>query len=322
MSIVDAAAVARLFRGFDHREGAASYLRLRRVVSSHDETSRLMRFFERGRLDRDRVEPAFKNIACRLRAARIVFVPALLSGVAIGASRLRLVDYLSHQVRQLRDEGFDAHIVDIDVGSSVVANSRQIADLLNAGHRPTWLVTHSKGGLDALSALLNYPEVRRYVEGWIAFQSPFFGSPAADVACGSLKAGTIAGAALRLFQSDVQSVCELRTDFRTRLMDARATEIASLVEQVPVMCVGSKVRSMWWPTGRWMSRLGLANDGLVPTGSTVLPGARFVMLDGLAHGEAGATRRLSGQGFEHVDLLKALLVLMLGGAQAANRTAA
>lgn len=322
MSVVDTAGFARLFRRTDPGPQCLNYSRLRRIASNQDETAALMQFFDRGRLNSDRLDPAFRSVARRLRAARILFVPALLSGVAMGASRLRLVDYLNHQVRQLKDEGFDAQVVDIDTGASVVANSRMIADLLNAEHRPTWLVTHSKGGLDTLAALLSYAETRRFVEGWIAFQTPFYGSPTADVACGRTNAHRIAGAALRLFQSDVQSVCDLRTDLRARFMDARANEIAALVEQVPIMCVGSTVRSMWWPTGRWMDRLGLANDGLVPAGSTVLPGAKYVMLEGLAHGEADNRSLFSRQVFEHVDLLKALLALMLNGNNKANRTAA
>ncbi|MBI3907988.1 MAG: D-amino acid dehydrogenase, partial [Pseudomonas fluorescens] len=51
----------------------------------------------------------------RIRASRILFVPAVLSGIALKASRLRIVEYLTHQVRQLKDEGFEAEIAGFDL---------------------------------------------------------------------------------------------------------------------------------------------------------------------------------------------------------------
>jgi hypothetical protein len=66
-----------------------------------------------------------------------------------------------------------------------------------------------------------------------------------------------------------------------------------------------------WPTGRWMEGMGLKNDGLVPVNSTILPGARFVGLRGLGHGQVATNHILSGRTFEHLDLLKVLFALML-----------
>ena len=70
-----------------------------------------------------------------------------------------------------------------------------------------------------------------------------------------------------------------------------------------------------------MDQLALANDGLVPLNSTILPGSRFVRLRALGHGQVATNHILSRRKFEHIDLLKALLALMLGE-RAPNKVAA
>jgi hypothetical protein len=298
----------------DHHDAPEAYERLKRAPYGHEETARLAPFFARGRLDTARGEAAFARVAHRIRASRLLFVPALLSGIALKASRLRLVEYLTHQVRLLKDEGFDAEVADIDTGATVQANGARLAEILVRHHCPTWIVTHSKGGLDTLEALAAHPDVRRYVDGWVAFQAPFQGSPVADVACTAPKARRIGAAALKLLGASPQTICDLTTAERARYLDANATEIAQLLAQVPVMCVGTAVGKGLlpsWPTVRWMEERGLRNDGLVPVASTILPGAHYVLLEGMGHGDVATNHLLSRRKFEQIDLLKILFALML-----------
>jgi hypothetical protein len=239
-----------------------------------------------------------------------------LNGIALKASRMRLVEYLTNQVRHFRDDGFDAEIADIDAGATVTANGARLAEILTQHHCPTWIVTHSKGGLDTLEALVTCPGVRRYVDGWIAFQAPFQGSPVADIACSAPKARRIGAAALKLLGTDPRAISDLTTDARARYLEANATPIAQLLGQVPVMCVGTASRKGLlpsWPTVKWMEERGLRNDGLVPVTSAILPGAHYVLLDGMGHGEVTTNHVFSGRGFEQIDLLKALFALMLTG---------
>ena len=329
MNAAGASVWGRLISWLDHPEEVDAYARLRRMPAATDDALKLAPFFESGKLNTAKVERAFLEIAPRIRASRILFVPALLSGIALTASRLRLVEYLTHQARQLRDHGFDASIADIDTGASVQRNGERLAEILSAHHCPTWIVTHSKGGLDTLQALIAHTDLQRYVDGWIAFQAPFFGSPVADVASGSIRARRISSAALKMIGADPTVVSDLRTDRRSKYMDDHAARIEALAAAVPVMCVGtvsatgprdvSLMPSS--PTGRWMDQLGLLNDGLVPLSSAILPGSRFVRLRALGHGQVATNHILSRRKFEHIDLLKALLALMVGE-RAPNKVAA
>ena len=314
MNAVGASVWGRLLSWLDHEVPEDAYWRLRRAPQSIDETARLKEL-----LGSAASEAAFKRVAHRIRASRILFVPAVLSGIALKASRLRLVEYLTHQVRQLRDEGFEAEIADIDTGAPVEQNGKRLAAILADHHRPTWLITHSKGGLDTLHALVEHPEVVRFVDGWIAFQAPFMGSPIADIASGSRRARKVSGAALKLLGADLEAIGDLRTDRRARYMDQHGMRMAQLARDVSIMCVSTVTGSSIltprlapdWPTGRWMDQLGLKNDGLVPVHSAILPGTRHVLLEGLAHGEVATRHILSRRKFEHIDLLKALFAVTL-----------
>lgn len=317
MNLAGARAWGRVLTWLDHEADADTYARLRRSPLATDVTDRLCAFFDRDHMDPDKAEAAFARVAHRIRASRILFVPAVLSGIALKASRMRLVEYLTHQVRQLKDAGFAAEIADVDTGASVAQNGGRLARILAEHHCPTWIVSHSKGGLDTLEALVAHPEVARFVDGWIAFQAPFQGSPLADVASGSGRARKISRMALRLLGADMQAIVDLRTDRRGQYMERHASRIAEVAREVPILCVGTVTgtKAMWpsarWPTARWMEGFGLKNDGMVPVNSTILPGARFVGLRGLGHGEVATHHILARHRFEHVDLLKALFALML-----------
>ncbi len=314
MNIAGARVWGRFLTWLDHQDAPEAYARLKRAPYGFEATGRLAPFFSKGRLDTERAEAAFARVAHRIRASRILFVPAVLSGIALKASRLRLVEYLTHQVRQLKDDGFDAEIADIDTGASVAANGARLAEILARHHCPTWIVTHSKGGLDTLEALVAHPDVRRFVDGWIAFQAPFQGSPIADVACTAPKARRIGTAALKLLGADPHAIFDLTTTARVRYLDQNASEIAQLVAEIPVMCVGTAARKGLmpaWPTVKWMEDRGLRNDGLVPVASTILAGAHYVLLDGMGHGDVATNHVFSRRKYEQIDLLKALFALML-----------
>jgi hypothetical protein len=330
MNLAGASVWGRLLTWLEHEQQDEGYGRLSRTPVAVDETPRLDAFLSKGQIDPAKAEAAFERVAHRIRASHILFVPAVLSGIALKASRLRLIEYLTHQVRQLRDKGFEASIAEIDTGAPVACNGARLAEIITESHRPTWIVTHSKGGVDVLQALIAHPEARRFVDGWIAFQAPFQGSPIADIASGTRRARRLSGAALKLLSADLEAIGDLRTDRRARYMDQHASEIANVVQDVPVMCVGTVCGSSAakgslipdWPTGRWMASQGLRNDGLVPVNSAILPGARYVELEGFGHGQVARNHIFSGRKLENVDLLKALFALMLEERDAPDAAAA
>jgi hypothetical protein len=60
--------------------------------------------------------------------------------------------------------------------------------------------------------------------------------------------------------------------------------------------------------GSWLNSEGIANDGMVPTWSSVLPGNRHVVVDGLGH-TGSVLDHLFAKPTDRIALTKAVLVL-------------
>ena len=118
-----------------------------------------------------------------------------------------------------------------DTSNSVENNARAIREAIRAANKPVILVTHSKGGLDTLEALLAVPGFwGRKVVGWVALQAPFHGSPVADPA-----PSTVHDLLLRVVGGNGQALDDLKTSTRAAYMEENAERIAELTARVPVI---------------------------------------------------------------------------------------
>lgn len=118
-----------------------------------------------------------------------------------------------------------------NTSQSVEHNAAAIADLLGNTDAKVILVTHSKGGLDTLHALLGSPELwGDTVVGWVALQAPFYGSPLAD-STPSVVNGLLLGA----LGGNGRAVEDLKVETRTRYMQAHKDEIRRLTGRIPVI---------------------------------------------------------------------------------------
>ncbi len=252
-------------------------------------------------------------LAAALQGCRLLLCYGLLGEVM---ARLRPVglDYMGAQADWLRALGLPVQVVALPTGAPVAANAARIAALLAAEARPALLVAHSKGGLEALAALVQ-PGMAARCRGFVALQSPFFGSPVADALCGRPRLHRAAGHTLRaLGLGDGEGLRDLTTAHRAAWMQQHAAALAALTQRVPVVAVASELATgpgragslqdrAYQPLARWMHRRGAGpNDGLVPVAAALLPGAQQVVL-------AGGHRSLvaEGGGRDPVGVLRGLL---------------
>jgi hypothetical protein len=125
---------------------------------------------------------------------------------------------------------------------SVESNAGAILEYLldaRTQRKQITIVSHSKGGLDTLEALLR-PEASDLlgdtVIGWVALQAPFYGSPVADPAPSNINA-----VLLGVFDGNGESLDDLKTSARATYMAARAvddpgaTDIGDLTTAIPVI---------------------------------------------------------------------------------------
>jgi triacylglycerol esterase/lipase EstA (alpha/beta hydrolase family) len=113
----------------------------------------------------------------------------------------------------------------------VVRNGAAIAEFLKGlDNKSVTILSHSKGGLDTLQALLENRDLwGTTVQGWVALQAPFRGSPVADNLPSAL-----AGPVLNAFGGDRQALDDLKTAGRGQYMLGRANAIAELTGTIPV----------------------------------------------------------------------------------------
>ena len=242
----------------------------------------------------------------------------LAYGLAGEANRLLApvgFNYMGAQLRWLRSCGADARVVPVPTTAPVAANARRLAAAIQAGPGRCLVVAHSKGGLEALEALLD-PAVAAQCDGLLAFQSPFAGSPMADAFLRRrLLHRPTRWLAWLLRAGDMGGLPDLTVGGRAAWMAAHAAPLRALLGQVPVLCVASSLQPetatgqdrMCLPLVRWMHQRGQGpNDALVSVASALLPGARHLVLPGSHHGLV-----TTGPGRDPVGVLCRALPLLL-----------
>jgi hypothetical protein len=243
-----------------------------------------------------------------LRNYQVLLVPGYLSDLN--------PTYFADQLRWLAAIGVEHKKAAVASGQSIEINGTIIAKAIRDSAKPVILITHSKGSVDALEALLIEPSLRKKVSGWISLQGPFLGSPIADkLLDGSLLNPIIATVILGFFGGTRESAHGLTTVVSRAYYRERATAIGHLVRGVPVLALASAIdaapnvpanTALEMPY-ELMARDNIRNDGLVPLDAAVLPGMDFIKLSGLDH---IAPVMPAQQRFDRVRMTQALLLAL------------
>ena len=181
------------------------------------------------------------NVHIELPGDRSIFLPIgddiaeALPRIEIDVEPGRFVSFYT-QMRAFESEGVpyrnaSLESPDFDTSQGVSHNAHAILKLLRKTKRQTIIVSHSKGSLDTLEALLSAPELLgTKVIGWVAIQAPFYGSPLAN-------SGTprIHDMLLRAVGGNGQAIDDLRTQTRTAYMQAHQEQILALTARIPVI---------------------------------------------------------------------------------------
>ena len=229
------------------------------------------------------------TIRGRLDGVTVVFVPSLMGDTLTAIQALGLAPK-TEELAALRSLNLQTVTAPVRSQAPIAENARILADLVRRSDRPLCFLSHSKGGLDTLAALLLLAaEERRRVRCWIALQAPMAGSPVADLRTASAVLQTVADTLISAFGGAARTLDELTTTARRRYLVENDAAIGTLATQSPILMVGTSAGGDDGPTlfiaplHRWMAGVGIRNDGLVPTHSAILPHTRFVLIDGPDH---------------------------------------
>jgi hypothetical protein len=215
-------------------------------------------------------------------AARLT---ADLARVSLGAPLIG--SYFDDQIQWLDRRGIASSCVEIEAEASVADNADRIRERLEKLDRVT-IVSHSKGCLDTLHALIANPALRGRVRRWIAIQGPFAGTPVADCITDSKVLDPAAQFVLEcLFRGSISSLGDMRTDIRARYLERHGGEIDALLGTIPTLCYASSADAIDTFLASTVLLIqkerGGINDGLVPRESAKLPGAHHVEDEGVDH---------------------------------------
>jgi hypothetical protein len=257
----------------------------------------------------------------RLKTIEVLVVPGFLTDLLEPLEAIGISDYLEAQVEALQPLVRKVSLVDLETEGSVADNATTIAEAVAAAEGPLCLLSHSKGGLDALEFLLSAnPALTDKVVCWVAIQAPFAGSPVADVVSDWGLLRWPSEQLLLLLGGSEQALHDQRTDLRSCYLGQHDAAVKALGERMAVLALAGAIDSdagwtehltMVLPTLAWMRLNGIRNDGLVPTDSAKLPHLPYAVLAPLDHTGAVAfgTTSLS---FEQRKLLtQALFALAL-----------
>ena len=132
-----------------------------------------------------------------------------------------------------------------DTSASVEHNAAALLTFLQRTKKEVIIVSHSKGSLDTLDALLGAPGlVGTRVIGWVAIQAPFHGSPVADST-----STPVNGFLLEALGGNGQSVEDLKTKVRRPYMEANKARIEALTARIPVISAYSTYEATGGVTG-------------------------------------------------------------------------
>lgn len=297
-----------------------------------------------------RASPRFEAAEAELlRSRAVVFVPGFAGNLVTALEPVRAANlpggYFDDQISWLEDPEASGAALDVrrarmETEGGIAGNRERLAEMIRGIDKPVILIGHSKGGLEILDLLVRHPELRGKIVAWAALQSPFLGSPVADLASGTPALRVPLEAGLRLLGGGGESLRDLSTAGRRAYHELHRQQVAAALSSTPHLLLvtwipvsmptgaweawsrrveeGTLLRSdsytLYKVTRDWLLRgpRGVHSDGMVPVDSALLPGSRFVGIEGPDHAATVCETGFSvyGRG-ERVALVAATIKTLL-----------
>jgi hypothetical protein len=136
-----------------------------------DLTPQFARFGPPHALDAAAIDRAFESVQPNLAGLTIIIVPSWLSGPLLQLRQAKLSDFFLAIETRLTEAGAKVAVADVNTAAGVQVNGARIRHMITESERPVCLVTHSKGGLDTLEALVGADDATlAKVRCWVALQ--------------------------------------------------------------------------------------------------------------------------------------------------------
>jgi hypothetical protein len=190
-------------------------------------------------------------------------------------------------VARLQSAGARVRTIVVSGRSGSDYNARQIADSIVAHplatDRSVILIGYSKGGLDILRFLIEFPRLAAEVDAVVAVAAPVFGTPLADLAQPAYAALAAKVPYDKCPPGDGQVIASLQPDVATRWLAANplpgGVRYYSLLAYTTREHVARALAPLWKHLGATEVR----NDGQVVATDAVIPGSTLLGLANADH---------------------------------------
>ncbi len=210
------------------------------------------------------------------------------------------IDYFKDQRKAVEEFGIEPQFPGFK-SASVDRSGSKIVKAILESDKPVVIISHSKGGIDTLDALIKLQKKGQLskVAGWISIQGCFYGSPDADKLENSKVRKQFVHVALKCLGANWDSLHDLTTTAAETYHADHKDEIATVLQTVPTLCFAS-----------WSEKKSITfkTDGPVPLRSAVLPNTDYIAKCGVTH-EMTVIR--SSDKYDRQTFTKALLTMLV-----------
>jgi len=159
-------------------------------------------------------------------------------------------------------------------------NARQIADALTASQidaeRNTILIGYSKGGLDILRFLVDFPDLAARVDAVVGVASPMFGTPLADLAEPAYAALVAKLPYEKCPPGDGEVMSSLRPDAASGWLAANPLPASVRFYSLAAFTTREHVARALAPFWKHLGGTEVRNDGQVVAADAVIPGSTLL----------------------------------------------
>ena len=242
-----------------------------------------------------------------LKQYNIMLVHGLMGEVGLKFTNLlnsfdknqTLIAYLKDQKRALEQCGIEPEFASFK-SASIDRSGTKIAEAIAKSDRPVVIVSHSKGGIDTLDALIKLQKkgLLGKVAGWVSIQGCFYGTPDADKYENNKIKQTLVHITVKCLGANWDAVKDLTTTAGEAYQAKHREEVADVLSHVPTLCFAS-----------WLDkeRFGEKSDGQVPPHSAILPNTDYIAKFGVSH---EMTVIKSSEEFDRVTFTQVLMTMI------------
>lgn len=171
-------------------------------------------------------------------------------------------------------------------------NALAVHRAILASPRPVLLISHSKGCVDTMVAMVRYPELQKKVHGWFTMQGPVWGSNVAEILTDSWEAYVLEPLLILSAQGKGSAIFSLAKTKRAAYLRKHLSSVERISKSFKVISFTSykEVAKMDWKL-KLLDVVYRQNppsnltDGLVDLSDAVVPGSDYVVAEGVDHTE-------------------------------------